>query len=405
MPNSDQPGFMSYNPGVTFQGGQLMAQGISKGADSLADGIKDYMRNKQARAGAEGQIQGILASNPDIMSQLGQDPNAAPLMKKLQGGNANLADTQQLLGIATTVNAQKQMKIQQANDAARTQAIVADSTAQAGQRTSATQNTAQANATADQKLQIAQAVMGGKDPSTLGIPPQAAQDAMSFASSPAGKFRASGGSLDSATLERFMQSSATTDQKVAAASSRAQTAEDKLSNSKGNFTSIDDASDKLLDLKKKGIQNAAIVTKPQGTYDIEVRPPQNYAPDPSAKVQGALDSANEELAAATDTKNPTLIANAQAKVAMFKQRLQKISSPTAGGLAQFMGNGGMPQLPAASSPGAPLPAAVAGQPATAAGSKSPSPQAIAFLKQNPKTAAEFDGYFGTGASQAILGQQ
>lgn len=58
----------AYNPGVTFQGGQFLAQGISQAGDAITEGLQRYAANKQESAALDMRFEGT----------------AKPLMEKLK---------------------------------------------------------------------------------------------------------------------------------------------------------------------------------------------------------------------------------------------------------------------------------------------------------------------------------
>jgi hypothetical protein len=58
----------AYNPGVTFQGGQFLAQGISQAGDAITEGLQRYAQNKQESAALDMRFEGT----------------AKPLMEKLK---------------------------------------------------------------------------------------------------------------------------------------------------------------------------------------------------------------------------------------------------------------------------------------------------------------------------------
>src|SRR5581483_2477214 len=110
---TDSPGVMYYQPGISYQGGQLRAAGMMQGFQDLAAGAREYYQNKSLGDATQGQIEGIMGANPDLYQTAQNDPNMGPLMTKLQKGNATLPDMQRIHSYLSTMQAQKMMKLQQ----------------------------------------------------------------------------------------------------------------------------------------------------------------------------------------------------------------------------------------------------------------------------------------------------
>ena len=92
---------MPYNPGVQNISGQLLAQGINRGVDGMVDGYKEYVVNQGKNRIVEGQLAGIVQSNPQIMSDA--DPETIKKLEKWRSGEAGLKDKIGLLGWANMV--------------------------------------------------------------------------------------------------------------------------------------------------------------------------------------------------------------------------------------------------------------------------------------------------------------
>jgi hypothetical protein len=168
---------MPYNPGVSDRRGEIFASSIT-----FAEDLRRMDENERKRRTAAGQVQGMLAANP----QLAQMADPA-LMQKLGMGKANLNDTLQLLGTLSTVQQQEQEK-QQAKlrevqmqaammqQQAHQQQILASQRAQQGEQ--------DLNARLDQML---------SGSNTNGVLTPQAQAAMAqLAQSPAGQLRKQG---------------------------------------------------------------------------------------------------------------------------------------------------------------------------------------------------------------------
>jgi hypothetical protein len=93
---------MPYNPGVSDRRGEIFASSIT-----FAEDLRRMDENERKRRTAAGQVQGMLAANPELAQKA--DP---ALMQKLGMGKANLNDTLQLLGTLSTVQQQEQEKQQ-----------------------------------------------------------------------------------------------------------------------------------------------------------------------------------------------------------------------------------------------------------------------------------------------------
>jgi hypothetical protein len=92
---------------------------------------------------------------------------------------------------------------------------------------------------------------------------------------------------------------------------------------RGNFTTLDEATKKAQELNEGGMEGVHVVTKPGGTYDIEIRPRSEV--DASQKVQNALDLAQEELAEAQTSGDQEMIADAQSRVDHYTERMDKLT--------------------------------------------------------------------------------
>lgn len=106
----------------------------------------------------------------------------------------------------------------------------------------------------------------------------------------------------------------------------------KSRSDRGNYSSIDAAVKKAQALAKTGIQGVRVVTKPGGTYDLEVHPSSG---DASSKVQAALDVAQEELTEAQSGGDQAAIADAQARVQHYSDRMSRLTQGK-GGVAALL---------------------------------------------------------------------
>ena len=79
----------AYNPGVTFQGGQFLAQGISQAGDAITEGLQRYAANKQESAALDMRFEGTAKPLMEKLKLYGQlaDENspAAALLNKSAG--------------------------------------------------------------------------------------------------------------------------------------------------------------------------------------------------------------------------------------------------------------------------------------------------------------------------------
>ena len=116
---------MPYNPGVTDISGQIRAQGIVGGAQTIANGInnagntirqqqEEYRQNEMKRRLADAAFNGATQADPSVMQELMKDPETAKLLQKRQGGKATLSDSMYLAGMVGAYGKAKEEK--QAND-------------------------------------------------------------------------------------------------------------------------------------------------------------------------------------------------------------------------------------------------------------------------------------------------
>jgi len=99
---------MPFAPGNNNNSGQILAAGISDLAGQYAQDLLRAQEIEQKRRTAAGQIQGLLASNP----QLGQKADPT-LLAKMSSGKANYKDTLELLGTLNTVKQQEDEALSQ----------------------------------------------------------------------------------------------------------------------------------------------------------------------------------------------------------------------------------------------------------------------------------------------------
>jgi hypothetical protein len=116
---------MPYNPGVTDISGQIRAQGIVGGAQTIANGVnnagntirqqqEEYRQNEMKRRLADAAFNGATQADPSVMQELMKDPETAKLLQKRQGGKATLSDSMYLAGMVGAYGKAKEEK--QAND-------------------------------------------------------------------------------------------------------------------------------------------------------------------------------------------------------------------------------------------------------------------------------------------------
>ena len=119
---------MPYNPGVTDQSGQLLAQGIYARANAIGQGMTAFgntvgagieaaRKMEKDRADAAAHALGLLQGDPELMKEVTADSGGETpiggLFQKLQSGKAKTSDAQQLAGmIASRQFDQKQRQAQ-----------------------------------------------------------------------------------------------------------------------------------------------------------------------------------------------------------------------------------------------------------------------------------------------------
>jgi hypothetical protein len=97
-----------YNPSANNNSGQILAAGMNDMAGQYATDLLRAQEIEAKRRAAAGQIQGLLASNP----QLGQKADPS-LLAKMTSGKANYKDTLELLGTLQTVRQQEEDALNQ----------------------------------------------------------------------------------------------------------------------------------------------------------------------------------------------------------------------------------------------------------------------------------------------------
>lgn len=109
---------MAYNPGVTDISGQIRAQSIVGGAQSIGSSVenafKEYRQNETKRKLASAAVNGALQADPAVMQALSSDPEAAKLLQKRQSGKATVSDEMYLAGMVGAYGKAKEEK--QASD-------------------------------------------------------------------------------------------------------------------------------------------------------------------------------------------------------------------------------------------------------------------------------------------------
>jgi len=104
----------AYNPGVTDISGQLRAQGMMAGSQSLAQGIgnafQEYKANEEKRRLASSAFNGALAADTTgtLYSSLQKDPEAAKLLAKRQAGKSTASDEMYLAGMVTSMSKRRE---------------------------------------------------------------------------------------------------------------------------------------------------------------------------------------------------------------------------------------------------------------------------------------------------------
>lgn len=109
---------MAYNPGVSDISGQIRAQGIVGGAQSIGSSVenafKEYRQNETKRKLASAAVNGAFQADPAVMQALASDPEAAKLLQKRQGGKSTVSDEMYLAGMVGAYGKAKEEK--QASD-------------------------------------------------------------------------------------------------------------------------------------------------------------------------------------------------------------------------------------------------------------------------------------------------
>ena len=99
---------MAFNPGNENRSGEILAGGVNNIMGQYAQDLLRSQEIEQKRRTAAGQIQGLLASSPQLSQKA--DPT---LLAKVQSGKGNYKDTLELLGTLNTVQKQEEDALQQ----------------------------------------------------------------------------------------------------------------------------------------------------------------------------------------------------------------------------------------------------------------------------------------------------
>ncbi len=114
---------MPYAPNVQDVSGQLRAQGITATGNNVAQGIQQWQQNEMLRRQAAGTAAGKIANNPFLQQQAQTNPDISALLTKVQSGQANLRDTQQLAGWASGAEDAQKQQLAAKQQQAQTQEI------------------------------------------------------------------------------------------------------------------------------------------------------------------------------------------------------------------------------------------------------------------------------------------
>ncbi len=120
---------MPYAPNVQDRSGEILGQGINSTVAQFARDMDEMRENERKRRTAAGQVQGILAANPQLAQKV--DPT---LLGKMSSGKAKLNDTLELLGTLSTVAQQEQEQQQRLLRQAQIQAAMAQTAAHTQQQ-------------------------------------------------------------------------------------------------------------------------------------------------------------------------------------------------------------------------------------------------------------------------------